>query len=140
MTKTFFARLPLPPVALSPNRTSHAHWRYRHAATGEYRMTARSCFNRDKPRDWVSSHVQVAMHYFCCKTSDGYRPKDVQNAMASIKAGIDGMVDANIVPDDSRKWVSWDRLRLYTTSQECAGAQVGWHVEQGGVILVVTRA
>lgn len=41
-----------------------------------------------------------------------YRPRDIQNAIGSLKAHIDGMVDAGIVPNDSFNWVSWGAVEI----------------------------
>jgi predicted metal-dependent phosphoesterase TrpH len=133
---SFICRLPLPPSDLSPNRASHAHWRLRHGATDEYRMIARSCFKRDKPAGWAASHVELEMHYYCTKASRGYRPKDVQNALAAIKAAVDGMVDAGVVANDSKKFVSWGRLRLLTTAKEVAAAPPEFRVDHEGIVVL----
>lgn len=136
----FICRLPLPPTDLSPNMTSSRHWRLRHAATGEYRMIARGCFKRDMPRGWSANQVELTMEYFCTRASRGYRPLDVMNALASIKAAVDGMVDAGVVPDDSKKFVSWGRLRLHTTAKSLAAAPREYRLSyEGAVILTVAK-
>ena len=47
-----------------------------------------------------------------------YRPTDPDNALASIKGFVDGMVDAGLVPDDSAKWVSYENPQLYRKKKE----------------------
>jgi hypothetical protein len=42
-----------------------------------------------------------------------YRPRDTANAIGSLKACIDGFVDAGLVPDDSHKWISWGTVDIY---------------------------
>lgn len=135
----FLCRLPLPPEALSPNRASHAHWRYRHKATAEYRMIAKGCFNRDKPPGWHAEAVVIELDYYCCRESQGYRPRDVSNALSSVKAAIDGMVDAGVVANDSAKYVQWAGIRLHSTSEALDIAPVAhkMHIGDGAVLLTV---
>lgn len=134
-------RLPLPPLSVSPNVASHRHWRQRADGTAEYRMLAKGCFNRDKPSGWSATRVVVSMDYYCTKTSRGYRPRDTMNAIAAMKAAIDGMADAGIVPNDSKRFVSWGGLRLFTTREESAAAPDWMRVDRDGcVILTVVDA
>lgn len=116
---------------------SHRHWRYRHRATSEYRMIAKGCFNRDKPRGWIAKAVVIEMDYYCCRESDGYRPRDTQNALAATKAAIDGMVDAGVVANDSAKFVSWGGIRLHSTARLLDQAPAHHAVGDGCVVLTV---
>lgn len=63
----------------------------------------------------------------------GYRPHDVQNAIAALKASIDGMVDAGIVPNDSARWVSWGEVQIQSV---VPGDRLG----EGVFVTVVAQA
>lgn len=99
----------LPPRALSPNRKG-SHWTQRLRPTRVYRgdvgMLALSAM---REQNWVPSEyfgATVSLDFNVVKIprglSDGlYRPRDVDNAIAAFKAGLDGMTDAGCWSDDS---------------------------------------
>lgn len=97
-------QVPLPPRELSPN--TYKHWRKVSGAKKEYRnlcgMTApRTLWNTRNGRDVVRLSLT-----FCIKggRAEGrYQPRDAANALSAFKAGIDGLVDAGMCPDDSQK-------------------------------------
>jgi hypothetical protein len=107
--------LPLPDRILSPN--AHVHWREKAKATSGARKLAWYWFQRVKPKTWAHSPIVLTILYRYGGGQDGYRPRDVQNAIASLKPHIDGMVDAGIVPDDSHKWVQWGSVQLIKCSK-----------------------
>lgn len=105
MTLTF--DIPLPPKACSGN--SRAHWRKKAAHVKAYRdacyllafVAKRECgWTGDKP-------VRIETEWFMGPTVEPrYRPLDSTNGQIALKAAIDGIADARIVPKDTHKWVS----------------------------------
>lgn len=102
---SFSVTLPLPPRECSPN--ARLHWAPKARATRAARRVAWYWFQREKPAYWTPKPVTLEITYHCPRSCDGYRPRDVQNAIAALKPMVDGMVDAGIVLDDSAEWVSW---------------------------------
>jgi crossover junction endodeoxyribonuclease RusA len=47
-------------------------------------------------------HVVVQLHY----APQDKRRRDASNLMATQKPGVDGLVDAGVVPDDTARWVT----------------------------------
>lgn len=123
----FRVDLPLPDRILSPN--AHVHWREKVDAIKGARAHACYWFRREKPKLWTHCPVVISVIYSYGGGDGGYRPRDVQNAIASLKPAIDGMVDAGVVPDDSHKWVQWGPVRL----EKCIKG------ETSGVRITVTR-
>jgi crossover junction endodeoxyribonuclease RusA len=89
--------LPLPPSALSPN--ARVHWRKKADAVKEYRaaakVAARLALWRDVAPRWDRATVQATFYLRRRRNLDG------DNALAWIKAGIDGLADAGVVANDS---------------------------------------
>lgn len=86
--------LPLPPACLSPN--ARAHWRTKHKAARAYRALA--CAMTPKKglaERWMRAQVQLTFYHAF------RRERDADNALASMKAGIDGITDAGVVINDS---------------------------------------
>lgn len=101
--------LPFPPAALSPN--SRKGWRAKAAAVQQYRYDCRIEALKQWREEWLASGIPQ-MHSlkrpvygtltFILK---GKRRHDWDNLLASFKAGIDGIVDAGLLPDDDvRSW------------------------------------
>lgn len=84
-------------------------------ATKKYRHDCGYRLLAAKPRGWARCAVVIDVEYRCSRDANGYAPRDVQNAIAALKAGIDGMADAGIIPGDSKKFLSWGRFDLVTT-------------------------
>ena len=127
--------LPLPPRALSPNFRGHtrarAPWvrKYR-AACG---MLLRKAQIGPLPTP-VTLHWDF--YYASRKTASGqrindncFRARDEGNALGSVKAGIDALADAGIVPDDSKKYVRMGSVTLHSTAKE--------HKGRTGVVLTI---
>ncbi len=77
--------------------------------------------------------VEIDIVYACFRGCLGYQPRDVMNAMDAIKAGIDGLVDAGVMPDDTRRFLRIGSIDLKTTMAECmklGGAGVYYTVRQ----------
>lgn len=113
---TFTVHLPLPSKALSPNDRSH--WGVRARAAKAYRQACAMAFLVARPRDWKPQRVVIDVEYRAHRDSGGYHAHDAANAMASLKAGIDGMQDASIIVTDSNKNLQWGGFKLLTTKAE----------------------
>lgn len=109
---------PLPPRALSPNVRSHwaakAAWVESYAATVAYAATAARVAH---PGGWqTAGKVRISL-LFGTKVAKHERLafarcRDVDNALASFKAGIDGLVRAGIMPDDGHRFVAYGDLDI----------------------------
>ena len=90
--------LPFPPRNLSPN--VHAHWAVKAADARSYRFTCKvlALKARAKLATYpLPSPVQARIIFV-----GGNRTlPDTDNALASFKAGVDGLVDAKLITDDS---------------------------------------
>lgn len=89
--------LPWPPSALSPN-TRHAHWSQLARAKARYRedchLEALACGARKMASD-ARPHLHLTF------VPPDKRRRDLDNLIASMKSGLDGIADALGV-DDSR--------------------------------------
>lgn len=104
--------LPLPPKTLSPN--VRAHWATKAEATKDHRFSCGVLARAQMPRGWVACAVEIDMQYRCSRRAEGAVVKDVQNALSAMKAAVDGLVDAGIAPNDSKKWLTWGAVSLIT--------------------------
>lgn len=112
----FAVELALPPKALSPNHVVRTKGRYhaKRRATKSYRE---ECFYQTKaamPAGWGPRAVGLTVEYRCSRFAIGYVARDEQNAIAAMKAAIDGMVDAGMAPNDSKNYLTWDAVALVT--------------------------
>lgn len=86
--------IPKPPRELSPN--ARGHWGRKYKATARYRdlvkVLAREVWNLP-PMMRVT--VRTTWHV------PDRRRRDQDNALASLKAAFDGLVDAGVIEDDS---------------------------------------
>jgi Holliday junction resolvase RusA-like endonuclease len=139
--KDFTIELPLPPKGVSPNRAGHEHYSKRSKATQEYRKAAWALMREALPKDWKPVPVRIShawymgqsaaetklrASYLACGgkkrlSSEFYRPRDKQNAIAALKAVVDGFVDAKLVPDDSAQWVDWGPCTFYSKPDQHGG-------------------
>lgn len=108
----FALELPLPPKILSPNVKTH--WAKKSRATRDHRYDCAILAKTMKPRGWQACAVSLEVEYRCARGALGYIARDVQNAMSALKAAIDGLIDAGIAPNDSKKWLQWDGFTLVT--------------------------
>lgn len=97
--------LPFPPAELSPN--ARCHWRVKAEAVAMYRKT---CTYMTKMVMWEQSAIgkfplKPPVEASITFVLKGKRRRDMDNLFASFKAGIDGIVDAGLLPDDDvRSW------------------------------------
>ena len=96
---------PAPDVRLSMN--DRTHWARKARITKEWRQAAftwsLNAVSHGLTRPQPPSHVRVVF-----EVSDPWRRRDPHNLAPTVKAIVDGMVDAHIWPDDSSKWVTID--------------------------------
>lgn len=104
---------PLPPKELSPNRARGQHWGTKSRCAGDYRrtiamlaMSERIQWERRRLNQWVPAELARISLEFGIRNpvirgfDVAYRPKDTDNAIASFKAGQDGLRDAGVIFDD----------------------------------------
>lgn len=110
--------LPLPPADLSAQR--NVHYMARAKATKRYRYEAFVLFSIEKARArWPGDKpVSISIEYRHTREAEGYHARDVSNALHACKPALDGMVDAKVVKDDTKKWVQIGSLTLLTNKQE----------------------
>ena len=114
--------IPLPPKSCSPNEESHRHWRYRSTGRKQYReeafYAARAAHTMRFP-----GPVRVSVAFYVGgRRGDGrYRPRDVQNGIASIKGLLDGLIDASVIVDDNAKVLTWGSVRIISDKAEHLG-------------------
>jgi len=90
--------LPLPARVLQPNCTigSFGGRMMKAAATKRYRRLAREAIEAEQIETAPWQRVEVcAAFYFASR-----RRRDQDNAIGSLKAAYDGIVDSGLVPDD----------------------------------------
>ena len=97
---TYTLTMPLPPLPLRPN--GRAHWRVKAKATKLYRelayLRAKQAIGKAVPPRWPKATVQCDFYF---KTAVMWDP---DNAVAAMKAGMDGIADAGFVGNDRNLW------------------------------------
>lgn len=99
--------LPLPPKVLSPNcAVATPGGRFaKAAATKRYRQLAREAIEAEDISTKPWNKIAVAPEFFFSSE----RRRDEDNAIASLKAAYDGIVDAGLVADDDHKHMQRER-------------------------------
>ncbi len=132
---------PLPPRELSPNFSGH--WSAKARAKKAYREAGfMAAFGIHNTPEWEPVRpIVISPEFYCGPSTFGgslgvirtnlYRPTDPDNANASLKSLIDGLIDAGLVPDDSAKWVSLENPKLYRKKKE--------HQMRSEVVLTITQ-
>jgi hypothetical protein len=107
----------LPPVPreLSPNVRMQALHRAPHVA--KYREDARlaALAAGAPPEPWECVVISISFGTANCRKLGVWMPRDRDNALASLKAGIDGIRDAKVFVDDSAKHVSYGNVLFVDT-------------------------
>lgn len=123
MIPTFDVVLPLPPKELGAN--FKCHWATRSRATRKYRLDCYRAALAARPKGWEGTHpIELDVLYKAFRGCGGYAPKDLTNAIHSLKPAFDGIVDAGVMPSDAKRWLSLGSVNLITTAREaknCAG-------------------
>lgn len=109
--RTVTLEMPLPPRYCRPNTRSH--WRYVRAAVEQHKSEA-FYITKQARSEPLRVPVVIGMTFYCGgKRGDGrYRPMDVGNAISSVKALVDGIVAAGLLPDDNHKVLRWGRVDI----------------------------
>lgn len=88
--------LPFPPRDLSPN--ARVHRMVKAAAVRTYRYECKVLALKARDRKRIALHAPVrAVVTFSC----GKRLWDKDNCIAAFKAGLDGIVESELIPGDS---------------------------------------
>ncbi len=115
MPETITIVLPLPAKALSPNFTigSIGGRFMKAAATKRYRRLTKEAIENEQieTAPWSQASVK-ALFYF---KSKGRRDQD--NAMASLKAAYDGIVDSGLLSDDDYEHMKRDSPEFHCDSK-----------------------
>lgn len=132
---TLTATIPLPPDALSPN--ARVHWSVRAKHTKRHRFAAFVAIAAAKREaKWQGKRpVEIDIEYRCHAKAQGYKPRDVQNAISSLKAALDGLADAGIVGSDAAHWLRIGRVSLLTRASDKRVKELG-----PGVTLTIREA
>lgn len=126
--------LPLPPRELSPN--GRKHWIAKAGGVKAYRdNVAVIALSAVREWHWKAPERATLILTFCLKDRPAplggldraahYHPRDQDNALASFKAGLDGLRDAGVVRGDE-----WDKVTL----------TVAMTKERGPFVEIVVRA
>jgi hypothetical protein len=110
-------RAPLPLRALSSNG-AHGHWSGASAARAAYReevFTNAVVAQQQPPWEARKARVSLLFGIKDGRKEQRYQPQDVSNAVSAFKAGFDGMVDARLFPDDSRKHMALGTVVIDST-------------------------
>lgn len=124
----FFVPL-LPDRSLGPNGPQSKHWATAADARSELRGWVRIwALQQPDPPRFQRARVAISYRYRAGQKSDGYyRPDDVPNAVSALKSAYDGLVDAELLPDDN-----WRHLEL--GQHEIRHVE---HSDQQGLYIVV---
>lgn len=94
-------RIPPPPKALAPHANGNSHFP-KSNATKEHRQIAK-LLSHGKQK--IKGAVRVEIVWNMAPDKNAYHPLDIQNAIASLKAAMDGVVDAGVIEKDSHRTV-----------------------------------
>jgi hypothetical protein len=109
--------LPLPPRECSPNHRGHT--RARAAAIARYRREAFYCYREAKLEE-LRTPVTLHWDFYVARPASmldryrdagGYVPRDDDDAIGSVKAARDALIDCGAIPDDAAKFVRQGRVR-----------------------------
>lgn len=110
----------LPPKELSPNMTRNVHWHVKNDAVNQYKAQVSAvCRQAMGPQGLAFSRARISLVFGLRdrrpkelkRVDRRYHPEDFDNAIGSIKALIDGVVVAGLVPDDSWKHLECGSVR-----------------------------
>lgn len=122
--------VPLPPAACHPH--AKGHWRPKAEATKEYRQMAKiAAIQQTKgckflgrcrvSHEWFMGKCRAEQSVSPLRSAKRYRPRDIANAIASLKAAIDGIVDAGVIGDDNHKVLQWGDCTLHRDAKSHGG-------------------
>lgn len=116
--------VPLPPRALSSNGNKGGSWRKKANATKDYRFLVK--LSTPMALRKTADCVRLSLT-FCtreARATGDYAPRDAANALSAFKAGIDGLVDAGMCPDDSAKHLELGAILIDSTRGPFVEVQV----------------
>lgn len=87
------------PSGLWLHSNDRRHWADKARATRALRLLGKTTAQQEKVRDLPPCHVAAHIGY------PTGRKADASNALPTVKALIDGLVDAEVWPDDDDNWV-----------------------------------
>ena len=129
-------KLPLPPAGASSN--SRSHWSKGVKDKRDYRQAAELFCTQairgisTKTPLPFAKRVRVSSEWWLGRRlpQDGrYRPRDVQNAVSALKAAFDGVVDAQLVKDDSAQYFELGRCVLHSAKDSGTRGEVALTIE-----------
>ena len=95
VSREYLVRLPWPPAVLSPN--ARAHWARRSTAAKKYRADACLLSQSQGCRALDADRLTVEVTFY----PPDKRRRDMDNLLAQIKSGLDGIADATGVDDSN---------------------------------------
>jgi crossover junction endodeoxyribonuclease RusA len=105
-------------VIIIPIRRSHLltsnqrlHWAQKAERTRVTRETAWGSTVLNAPPGFIKPYARK-MHCLITVQYPDRRRRDVHNLMPTVKAAIDGLVDAHVLTDDSDQWLVGPDLRV----------------------------
>ncbi len=123
--RRYEVEMSLPDTDLSANKSVNRYARndafqaYKRAADLQFRMA--EIPRLDGP-DALRLPITVGAQFFCYKkhpfAKRFYMPRDDDNARRSLKAVIDALKSARIVPDDSIKYVKGGEIEIFSKAAE----------------------
>lgn len=127
-------RISLPPIGCSPNkggnRMASARARKQQRSATCYAAMAAKRAAKFPCLTQARITVEFLMgQRLLFPSSHFYRPRDRQNAIASLKGAVDGLVDAGVILDDNHKVLDWGDVTLKRSAKE--------HQGKAGVILTI---
>lgn len=88
------------------NMNDRSHWSTRHRRTKVWRETAKVHALRDLGRSPSERRREPSFVRVSFPVRDPGRRRDPHNLAPTVKAIVDGLVDAGVWPDDVERWVT----------------------------------
>ena len=112
--------LPWPPAAMSPNASGQGKWRTKNNAAATYKRTCWAICLERKVRKIEAATVEATI-IFCPPSARRY---DLDNALASIKQGLDAIAEAIGVDDSQWRSITLER------GERCKNGGVIVHIHE----------
>jgi crossover junction endodeoxyribonuclease RusA len=87
------------------NLNERMHWRVKARLTKQWRTAAALVATADPTPQLQRAHILVTFH------KNNSRKYDVHNLLPTVKAAVDGLVDAGVIPDDDNAHLIGPDLR-----------------------------
>jgi len=102
---TYVLELPGRPPTINAERQGSRHWTSTRALTRGYRATTKILWRDGVARKVYPRHLDRIAVTARQLATDGRWHQDIGACMPAVKAAIDGLVDAGLVPDDTPEYV-----------------------------------